>query len=110
MPPACVLLIFLLSFFTWHVTESTTPVSLWGLFWYQQSGIFIAYTILLLPCLPLSFAAMVIDKGWVILPPPLALLMTFKNLLELRIGGNGLSPEVIARLSAALPNCFVVAE
>jgi hypothetical protein len=81
VPPACVLLIFLLSFFTWHVTESTTPASLWGLAWTQQSGLFIAYTILLIISFPFVFAALVFDKGWVVAPPPLVLLMTFKNLI-----------------------------
>jgi hypothetical protein len=81
VPPACVLLIFVLSFFTWHVTETTTPANFWVLFWSQQLGHFLAYFILMILSFPLVFLALVFDKGWIFAPPQLAPIMTFKNLI-----------------------------
>jgi hypothetical protein len=79
--PVCVLLIFVLSFFTWHGTETTTPASLWGLAFSQQSALFVAYTLVVFLTSPLVFAALIFDKNWVPTPPQIAPVLTFKNLL-----------------------------
>ena len=81
VPPACVLLIFVLSFFTWHATETTTAANFWALFWSQQLGHFIAYFVLMVFCFPLVVVAVVVDQGWVLAPPQLAPLLTFKYLI-----------------------------
>lgn len=81
VPPACVLLIFVLTFFTWHATETTTAANFWALFWSQQLGHFIAYFVLMVFCFPLVVVALVFDQGWVLAPPQLAPLLTFKYLI-----------------------------
>ena len=81
VPPACVLLIFVLSFFTWHATETTTAANFWALFWSQQLGHFIAYFILMFLCFPLVFVALIFDQGWIVASPQLAPILTFKNLI-----------------------------
>ena len=90
VPPVCVFLIFLLSFFTWHgaiialrISDSAAPASLWGLSMTSDKiqANFVLYTILMFLCLPLTFVALPFDKGWLAPPPGLAHFMTFKNLL-----------------------------
>jgi hypothetical protein len=76
VPPACLVLIFLLSFFTWH----TPALSLWGLAFSEVQAIFLLYTLLLLLCLPLSVVIMLFDKGLIPAPPQLAPFLTYKNL------------------------------
>jgi hypothetical protein len=83
VPPACVLLIFVLSFFPWHYHDLRNAFSLWTLSFNSEHGHaqFIAYTILMLLCLVLSMVAMLFDKGWLYTPPQCAAILTFKNLL-----------------------------
>ena len=86
VPTACVVLIFFLSFFTWHNIDSEHKPSLWGLSFVDQKvddvkqGHFLAYTILMLfPILPLTIVALLFDKGFA--PPPVLPLMPWKSLL-----------------------------
>ena len=81
VPPACLLLIFLLSFLTWHWISTTSSFILWGLAFSEIQAAFLLYTLLLLLCLPLSVVALLFDKGLIPAPPPLAPLLMFKNLL-----------------------------
>ena len=79
--PACVAAIFVLSFFSWHYTGPLNAISLWGLSFTDHGyAWFLAYTILMLLCLPLSIASMLFDKGWLFTPPQLAPIMPWKNL------------------------------
>ena len=54
MPSACLLVIFVLSFFTWHYIDPLHQPSLWGLAFVDQNlpdvkqAQFLAYTILML--------------------------------------------------------------
>jgi hypothetical protein len=80
VPTACVVLILVLSFFTWHRIDSEQKPSLWGLSFVDQKVHFMAYTILMLfPILPLTIVALVFDKGFA--PPPILPLMPWKSLL-----------------------------
>jgi hypothetical protein len=97
VPVVCVVLIFVLSFFTWHsgevnVTDAvkdmkaldTTRIapasSLWGLAFSIPYYGFMAYTILMLfPIGPLVIAGLLLDKG--LAPPPLQPLLPWKSLL-----------------------------
>jgi hypothetical protein len=86
VPPACVVLVFILSFFTWHgaYTEDGRTVaaySLWGLAFDQWQGFFVAYTLLMFPTGLLTIGALPFDKGWITLPPAVGLVLVFKNLL-----------------------------
>jgi hypothetical protein len=79
--PACVLAIFVLSFFSWHYTSPQNAIYLWGLSFTEHGyAWFLAYTILMLLCLPLSIVAMLFDKGWLFTPPQLSPVMPWKNL------------------------------
>ncbi len=92
VPPVCVILVFVLSFFTWHAEIRTFPsaaresetlpaLSMWGLaFTEKGQAQFLAYAILMMLCIPLTLVAMVFDKGWIVVPQ-LAPVLTFKNLL-----------------------------
>jgi hypothetical protein len=94
VPPVCLVLIFFLSFFTWHNIDLRHTPSLWGMGWVEQKIVdeelkpvdvkqahFLAYSILIIPCLLLGVACVPFDKGWIAPPPPLAPLMMFANLL-----------------------------
>lgn len=89
VPPACVLLVFILSFFTWHLSvpnlddplASVPGVSLWGLGFSQWEVKFVVYIIIMFPAGLLTFASLPFDKGWIPAPPPIAPFMPFKNVL-----------------------------
>lgn len=96
--PACAILIFFLSFFTWHNDTVRIPdprveavdgrgvdinrrVTLWGLAFSEWNARFIAYTILMLFALPLTLLALLLEKNWVPVPPQFRDLLTLKNLI-----------------------------
>lgn len=90
VPTACVVLIFFLSFFTWHsavpelpdppAAKSAPAMGLWALaFSEHKQAHFMAYALLLVPILLLTIVALVFDKGFA--PPPLLPLMPWKSLL-----------------------------
>ena len=79
--PACVLLIFILSFFTWHAPERTTSANMWSLGFSAQIGHLAAYAILFCLALPLVFVTLGFDKGWIPAPPQLAPVILLKNLV-----------------------------
>jgi hypothetical protein len=98
VPLVCVVLIFVLSFFTWHMemppgdaaknlegfpdfsAKLAKPYGLWGLSFDGYHYGFMAYTILMLfPIGPLVIAGLLLDKG--LAPPPLQPLLPWKSLL-----------------------------
>jgi hypothetical protein len=84
VPTACLVLIFFLSFFSWHWigSDPTRSMSLWGLaFTERGEAQFLAYTILMFPCGLLAIAAALFDSGLVPTQPQLAPVMTWKNLI-----------------------------
>jgi hypothetical protein len=84
VPPACLLLLFVLSFFTWHNYGDGHTPGLWSLSFITQEGIgtqghFLAYTILMLfPTGPLIVLSVLLDT--VFMPPQLAPYSKWKNL------------------------------
>jgi hypothetical protein len=81
VPTACVVVIFLLSFFSWHYVEQK-GYSLWGLsFLPEGAAQFLGYTILMFPCGLFAIVAMVLEKGWLKLPPQFAPVLAWKNAL-----------------------------
>jgi hypothetical protein len=90
VPPACMLLLFVSSFFTWHlpIPNAADPdigvpaMSLWTLgFSKDGQAQFLAYIVFTLLCGMMTFAALPFDKGWIPAPAPIAPLMMWKNLL-----------------------------
>ncbi len=89
VPPACVFLVFILSFFSWHLPvpnlddplASVPALSMWGLGFNQWELKFVAYIIIMIPTSLLTYAALPFDKGWIPAPPPIAPFMPFKNVL-----------------------------
>jgi hypothetical protein len=79
--PACWLLIFFLSFFTWHSTENTTAANMWSLAFVPQMGHITAYMVLFCLAFPLVFVTLGFDKGWIPAPPQLAVIVLIKNLV-----------------------------
>jgi len=85
VPPACLFLIFVSSFFSWHNYGFGHSPGLWGLSFITQEGAsmqghFLAYTILMLfPTGPLIVLTTLLDK--VFMPPQLAAYSKWKNLL-----------------------------
>ncbi len=94
VPPAALLVIFVLSFFDWHSWPPVgdlrgASVSLWGLaFGEHGSGVFLAYLLLtLFPTLPLAIACVIFEKRWVPTPPQLAALLPWKSVVTLFLVG-----------------------
>lgn len=92
VPPLCLLLIFVLSFFNWHVIMPTTvggesvSVNLWQLaFGTYSSGVFLAYLLFFLLAVPLSVACVLFEQRWMPAIPQLAPLMPWKSLLTLTV-------------------------
>jgi hypothetical protein len=87
VPPVCLLLIFVLSFFPWHqftLSELHVTASqiLWQLaFGEHGSGVFVVYVLCFLLALPLSIACVLFEMRWAPTPTPLAPLMPWKSLL-----------------------------
>ena len=90
VPPVCVVLIFFLSFFTWHSpvistdrnVDNTPALSLWGLsFTKDGQAQFLAYTILMFLTGTLTLLSLPIDKGWVAVPPNLTPFVAIKSLI-----------------------------
>jgi hypothetical protein len=87
VPPVCVVLVFILSFFTWHGAytdadgKAVAALSLWGLAFDQWYGFFVAYTLLMFPTGLLTVGALPFDKGWIPVPSAVGLVLVFKNLL-----------------------------
>jgi hypothetical protein len=92
VPPACLFLIFVLSFFNWHVIMPTTvggelvSLNLWLLaFGTYSSGVFLAYLLFFVLGLMLSVACVLLEQRWVPAIPQLAPLMPWKSLLTLTV-------------------------
>jgi hypothetical protein len=89
VPPVCLLLIFVLSFFPWHDVpslQSTAGQILWQLaFGEHGSGVFTVYVLCILLALPLSIACVLFELRWVPTPSALAPLMPWKSLLTLLV-------------------------
>ncbi len=83
MPTACLVLIFVLTFFSWHYSGPTHAEWFWSLAFTTEHGeaAFLAYAILTLMSGPLALAALVFDVGLVPAQPQLAPVMTWKNLI-----------------------------
>jgi hypothetical protein len=85
VPPVCLMLIFVLSFFPWHYVpslESEAPQILWQLaFGKHGSGVFVVYVLGLVPALLWSIACVPVEQRWLSMPPPLAPLLPWKSLL-----------------------------
>jgi hypothetical protein len=94
VPTACLVLIFFLTFFSWHYTGPILPpppapaqpaqaLPFWTLAisTEQGQGQFLAYMILMFPCGLLAVAAMLFDMGVIPAQPQLAPIMTWKNLI-----------------------------
>jgi hypothetical protein len=88
VPPLCLLLIFVLSFFGWHSIVAAAPggeptsLNLWQLY---TSGVFLAYLVFFILGLLLSVACVLFEQRWVPTLPQLAPLMPWKSLLTLTI-------------------------
>jgi hypothetical protein len=107
VPPACMVLIFFLSFFSWESPDSRdmllamtdvsdrkalqeladrirpeVPLSMWELS-FSKSGklMFLAYALLLLLCILLASASLVFEKQWIAMPPPLRPFILWKDLI-----------------------------
>jgi hypothetical protein len=82
VPAACVVLIFILSFFNWHTSANVDDrYGLWGMAW--RSGPFLGYLVLMLfPTLLLVIASVVLDKAF--MPPQIA---PFSKWKYLAVGG-----------------------
>jgi len=79
VPMACLVVIFVLSFFTWHNIPEGHSLSLWGMSFVEIHGHFLAYTIIMLfPILPLVVLALVLDLG--IAPAQFAPVLPWKSL------------------------------
>ncbi len=89
--PACLFLIFVLSFFNWHGFNATAAgeavqVNLWQLaFGTFSSGVFLAYLLFFILGLLLSVACVLFEQRWVPTLPQLAPLMPWKSLLTLTV-------------------------
>lgn len=86
VPVVCVFVLFILSFFTWHLPvhggDSVVPqYTLWGLAFSAVHPHFIAYIVMLILSIPLNIFVLIVDKG--LIPPvsKIVPLMVFKNLL-----------------------------
>lgn len=123
VPMACLFVIFVLSFFTWHNIDTEHSASLWGMSFLTQPGDvkqahFLAYTILMLfPTALLVVAAFAINvlplppqvgllKGWLDLAAGLFLGLTFLMLcidyadahFVARLNGIALAEKIAFRL------------
>jgi hypothetical protein len=86
VPMACLGVIFVLSFFTWHNIDRDHAPSLWGMSFIEQrvdeaparQGHFLAYTILMFLTFPLILVALILDLGFA--PPQLAPILPWKSL------------------------------
>ncbi len=84
VPTACLVVIFFLTFFSWHYAGSESPrtMTFWGLaFTEHGESQILGYFILMIPCFPLALAAMVLDMGVIPKQPQLAPVITWKNLV-----------------------------
>jgi hypothetical protein len=94
VPTACLVVIFFLTFFSWHYTGPIIPppptpaqpaqaLPFWTLAISTEhgQGQFLAYMILMFPCGLLAVAAMLFDMGVIPAQPQLAPIMTWKNLI-----------------------------
>jgi hypothetical protein len=83
VPTACLVLIFVLTFFSWHYSVLTHGVWFWSLALTTEhgEGAFLAYFVLTLLSGPLAIAALVFDMGLIPAQPQLAPVMTWKNLI-----------------------------
>jgi hypothetical protein len=81
VPPACLVLLYFLSFFTWHNHGDGRTPGLWSLSFTTQEGLgqFIAYSVLMILTGTLIILAFVLDT--VFMPPQLAPFSKWKNLL-----------------------------
>lgn len=88
LPPVCLFLIFVLSFFTWHGLPGLS-LNLWQLgFGEHGTGVFIAYVLLtFFVAGPLSAACLVFEHRWVPTPAGLVRLMPWKSLLTFLVLG-----------------------
>jgi len=88
VPPVCLFLIFVLSFFSWHSGAAAAPggeptsLNLWQLY---TSGVFLAYLVFFVLALMLSVAFLLFEQRWLPAPPQLAPLMPWKSLLTLTV-------------------------
>jgi hypothetical protein len=115
------LLIFVLSFFGWHVLASSTlqpkvldqPASLWGLLGADMPQ-FMAYTAFLFFGIVLTATSMVFEKQWFgPPPPPLAALIMWKDLivgLFLSIGFLILAGDYVQTHFVSIPNPMLPAQ
>jgi hypothetical protein len=83
VPMACLVVIFFLSFFSWHYnSDPERSHILWGLaFTDQGQAQFLAYTILMFPCGLLTIVATILDSSLIPKQPQLAPVITWKNLV-----------------------------
>lgn len=94
VPIACVVLVFILSFFSWHYVAPVLPptpanaanqqnaFSLWSLaFTDHGEGQFLAYVLLMFPAGFFTLVAFIFDLGVIPPQPQLAPILTWKNLV-----------------------------
>lgn len=76
VPTACLLMIFLLSFPSWH--HAAVPLSMWGLA--GEHNQFLTYTILLMLGIIVAILSVLFEKQILATPPQLAPFMMWKDL------------------------------
>lgn len=114
VPPACLLVILVLSFFSWHMEVRTFPVgnkdsetlptlNLWQLaFTEKGNSAGLAYVLFLIPAIALSIAALLFEKRIFHTPPQLALVVTFKDLAVTLVLLAGFAALCFASIDAHL--------
>jgi hypothetical protein len=83
VPLVCLLLIFVLSFFTWkQPVDNRAPANMWALAFYSDyKGEMLPYTLLYFVAFPLVIGSLLFEKQWAPTPAGLKAVLVWKDLV-----------------------------